>query len=171
MFDDTLFAQELRRRLKLVVDWKGVSMAHVSTEAGGSATSLKDFIAGRKQSPKLETFLAWSRVLGVPYNIFIDGIGYDLNAHPDFNIDSEGLKSLAPAARVIRIQSARNLKFLREALGKTRMDFAAAASTDGEAPISVALIEAYETGEEEIPQMVALRLSKAFGFGLDDLYE
>lgn len=170
-FDNELFKIELRQRLKTVLSLKGLTMAGVSRESGASPNSLKDFINGHVQSPKLETFLAWTHVLGVSYATFIDGIGYSLDDHPDFEGMETSLESLAPDERASRLRSARNLKFLREVMGKSRKDFAAAATAESEGPASADLISDYEKGLKPIPQMVALRLSKAFGFGLDDLYE
>jgi len=169
-FDNELFAEELRRRIRLLLSLRNMSMAAVSRGAGLSNNSLKDFMNGRKQSVSLMTFLAWTRALDVPYQALIDGAGYVIDGDYDPFAESNMVDEERDEERLLRMKAAKNLKFLRLSLGKSLADFAKEARIfKGKKP-DTAMIEAFEAGEKLIPPMSAMRLSEAFGFSVDDIY-
>lgn len=168
-FDDDLFSDELRRRLRVVLKSKSMSMAEVSRSGGGQEDSLKEFLNGRKKSVKLSTFLGWARALDTPYNVLIDGIGFvydDFDPYDESHIVDESKLGETE----LRLNAAKNLRFLRGVGGHSIEDFAAATGCVKDGLPDVDLYRAFESGEKMIPPMIAIRLSGEFGFSVEDIY-
>ncbi len=168
-FDDDLFSDELRRRLRVLLKTKSISMAQVSRYGGGHPDSLKEFLNGRKKSVKLSTFLAWARALDTPYNVIIDGIGF---VHDNFDpyAESHILDETDSDQVELRFNAAKNLRFLRGISGHSAAEFAAATDCIKDGVPDVDLYNAFESGDKMIPPMIAIKLADKFGFSVEDIY-
>lgn len=168
--DNELFTDELRNRLKILLSLRNTSITSVSKDIGDKGNALKFFLNGRTQKVSLTQFLAWARALDVPYQALIDGAGYVIDKDYDPFAERHMVDEEKDEERLLRLKASKNLKFLRVSLGKTLEEFAVEARYfKGKKP-DISMIEAFETGEKLIPPMIAMRLSEAFGFSVDDIY-
>jgi transcriptional regulator with XRE-family HTH domain len=87
----------------------------------------------------------------------------DVSAQNSRTIDDED-------ERILRRKAGKNLRFIRCALGKSHMDFAIIAQNTEEGEGEISLIYDYEQGAILVPPLAVVRLSRAFGFSVNDIY-
>ena len=162
-FDKDLFIEDLRRRLKRLISYKGFTGAGLSKAAGQNTSRLRDFLNGRSEDVYLSALIEWTQVLDVNIATLVDGIGLDLEDQPDPQQETTEIGQERSALSLRDRIIGRNLRYWRLVLRKPQKDVAAIL---GVQPQDIAN---YEAGLKSLDAQQIINIADEFGLQHTDI--